>query len=89
LAKPTSIPKDAEGTTVYLTPEEQVVLKLVTARRKKRRDIRRTQNEVLVDGLWHMLTEVEGIPRETIENLLKVESNIARIVSNITEFPKK
>lgn len=67
------IPDDAEGTTVYLTPEDQVVLRVILARRKKRRDERSSINEILVDGIWRILIQDEQITKPQIEALLRVE----------------
>lgn len=64
------IPDDAEGTTVYLTPDEQVVLRVILAKRKKRSHPRCSLNEILVDGLWKILTEEEKITRQQFEDFL-------------------
>ena len=65
------IPDNAEGTTVYLTPDEQVVLRIILARRKKRSDTRASINEIIVDGIWKILVEDEKISRKQIDDLLQ------------------
>jgi hypothetical protein len=70
------ISDDAEGTTVYLTPEEQIVLRVILARRKKRQDERSSLNEIIVDGLWRLLLEDENVTKQQIDALLRVEKRI-------------
>ena len=63
------IPDDAEGTTVYLTPEEQVVLRAIVAKRKNRLSQRASINEVMIDGLWG-LAGAEGITKKKLKAFL-------------------
>lgn len=83
------ISDDAEGTTVYLTPDEQVVLRVILARRKKRGDQRSSINEIIVDGIWKVLVECEQVTREQIDALLKMEKeNRESAQSRITAIRK-
>jgi len=63
------IPDEAEGTTVYLTPEEQIVLRAIVAKRKKRLHQRASINEVMVDALWG-LAETEAITKKKLNAFL-------------------
>lgn len=63
------ISDNAEGTTVYLTPDEQVVLRAILAKRKKRSHPRSSLNEIMVDALWR-LAEDEKITRKRLDAFL-------------------
>lgn len=63
------IPDDAEGTTVYLTPDDQIVLRAILAKRKKKSHARCSLNEIMVDALWR-LAEDEKITRKKLEAFL-------------------
>ncbi len=63
------IPDDAEGTTVYLKPEEQLVLRAIVVKRKRRSHPRASQNEVFVDALWR-LAEDEKVTRAKLDSFL-------------------
>lgn len=82
------IPDDAKGTTVYLTPDDRVALTLIVERRSKKHDARGSQNEVMVDAIWRVLEEEEGITREDLAKLLSVEP-AALQPTNVTEIRKK
>ena len=68
------IPDNAEGTTVYLTPEEQVVLRAILAKRKRRSHSRASLNEIMVDALW-ALAEDEEITRKKVAAFLADNKN--------------
>ena len=63
------IPDNAEGTTVYLTPEEQVVLRAIIVKRKRRLHSRASLNEIMVDALW-TLARREKITKEKLDIFL-------------------
>ncbi len=63
------IPDNAEGTTVYLTPEEQVVLRAIIVKRKRRLHSRASLNEIMVDALW-TLARKEKITKEKLDIFL-------------------
>jgi len=63
------ISEGAEGTTVYLTPDEQVILRAILAKRKKKSHPRCSLNEIFVDGLWR-IAEDENLTREKLEAFL-------------------
>jgi hypothetical protein len=68
------IPDNAEGTTVYLTPEEQVVLRAILAKRKRRLHSRASLNEIMVDALW-ALAEAEEITEKKLAVFLSDNKN--------------
>jgi len=86
LGRTKRIPDDAEGTTVYLTPDEQIALRLILARRKKRADERSSLNEIIVDGIWRILTEDERITKAQLDELLQIETRTT--IANVTELRK-
>jgi hypothetical protein len=73
--------------TVYLTPKEKLVMDVIAGRRKKRREQRTSTSEIVVDGLWKILTEGEGVPKEKIEELLAVQIE-GTAPDNLKVFPK-
>ena len=67
-------PEGADGTTVYLTPEDQVALNLIRAKRKKAdvdSEDRSGVSQVLVDGIWELLQKELRLNRKQIEALLE------------------
>jgi hypothetical protein len=68
------IPDNAEGTTVYLTPDEQVVLRAILAKRKRRLHLRASLNEIMVDALW-ALAEAEEITKRKLATFLADKRN--------------
>lgn len=58
------ISDNAEGTTVYLTPEEHVVLSAIIAKRKRRLHPRASQNEIIIDALWALAAAEEITPKK-------------------------
>jgi hypothetical protein len=64
---------DAEQIAVYLTPTERLVMDVIAGRRKKRREERTSPSQIVADGLWKILTEAEGVPKEKIQDLLAVQ----------------
>lgn len=89
MARKKRLDKDAEQVAIYLTPTEQLVMDVIAARRKKRDEDRTSPSEIVVDGLWKILTDLEGITKEKIQELVAVqtqESQPAR--SNVKVFPQ-
>jgi hypothetical protein len=80
---------DAEQVAVYLTPTEQLVMDVISVRRKKRHEVRISTSEIVADGLWKILTEVEGLNKASIENLLIVQKQVGEDADNVKVFPKK
>jgi len=79
---------DAEQVAVYLNPTEKLVMDVIAARRKKRGETRTSQSEIVVDALWKVLTDVEGVARQRIEELIPASAtDIA--AQNLKQFPKK
>jgi len=62
---------------------------VIAGRRKKRGEARTSQSEVVVDGLWKILTEAEGVPRTKIEELLAVSASSTAEIDNLKRFPRK
>jgi hypothetical protein len=72
MARKKRLDDDAEQVAVYLTPTEKLVMDVIAGRRKKRHESRTSPSEVVVDGLWKILMEEEGVPKTKIEELLAV-----------------
>ena len=87
MAKKKRLEEDAEQVAVYLTPLERLVMDVIGGRRKKRKQERTSPSEIVADGLWKILTEGEGIPREKIQELLTVQQ--PENTNNVKVFPKK
>lgn len=80
---------DAEQIAVYLTPTEQLVMDVISVRRKKRHELRTSTSEIVADGLWKILIEVEGVNKTTIEELLAVQKQVDKDAGNVKVFPKQ
>lgn len=87
MAKKKRLDDDAEQVAVYLTPKEKLVMDVIAGRRKKRKEDRTSPSEIVVDGLWKILVEGEGVPKEKIEDLLAVQTE-ATESTNLKVFPK-
>jgi len=88
MARKKRLDPDAEQVAIYLTPAEQLVMDVIAGRRKKRREERTSPSQIVADGLWKILTEAEGIPKEKIQELLAVQVEKAG-PDNIKFFPAK
>jgi hypothetical protein len=88
MARKKRLDKDAEQATVYLTPVEQLVVSVIAGRRKNRKEERTSLSEIVVDGLWKILTEAEGVPKEKIEELLPIHHESPQGTNNLKVFPK-
>lgn len=89
MARPRKLDADAEQVAIYLNPTERLVMDVIAGRRKKRGEARTSQSEVVVDGLWKILTEAEGVPRTKIEELLAVSASSTAEIDNLKRFPRK
>ena len=89
MPRPRKLDPDAEQVAVYLNPTEKLVMDVIAGRRKKRGETRTSQSEVVVDGLWKILVETEGISKEKIEELLSVGSPKIAESLNVKQFPAK
>jgi hypothetical protein len=85
VGRPKTIADDADKLRFSLSPEEQAVLQLIRAKRKKSGKGRTNESEIVADGLWH-IAEAEGIPREAVEKLIAPEPPTD---TNVREFRKK
>lgn len=88
VAKPRTAPKDAKKVTVSLTPEAELALQAIASRRRKRGDGKDSRDEIIDEAIWHLLTEVEKVPRDSIERIVPSIPEEPR-QSNLTRFPKK
>jgi hypothetical protein len=80
--------KDAEQVAIYLTPTEQLIMDVIGARRKKREESRTSPSEIVVDGLWKILVENEGITKEKIQELVAVANSAEKQTpDNLKAFP--
>jgi hypothetical protein len=80
---------DAEQIAIYLTPTEQLVMNVISVRRKKKEENRTSPSEIVADALWKILIEVEGVSRTAIEDLLRVHKETDQGGCNVKLFPKK
>ena len=87
MARKKRLDDDAEQVAVYLTPKEKLVMDVIAGRRKKRKEERTSPSEIVVDGLWKILTEAEGVPKAKIEELLAVPTEESS-PDNLKVFPK-
>jgi len=87
MARKKRLDDDAEQVAVYLTPTEKLVMDVIAGRRKKRREERTSPSEIVSDGLWKILTDEEGVPKEKIQELLAVRSESAKEPDNLKVFP--
>ena len=60
----------AEKVHPSLSPEEVYVLQTIRLRRKNRGHPRRDPSQIIADALWLLLTEVEGITKEEIQEMM-------------------
>jgi len=81
--------ENAKPTTISLTPIEGLVLQIIEARRRERREDRDSPSEVVADALWAYIADVEKMPREQIEALMPRKKADAQTESNLKPFPKK
>jgi hypothetical protein len=88
MARKKRLDDDAEQVAVYLTPTEKLVMDVIAGRRKKRKEERTSPSEIVVDGLWKILTEAEGVAREKIQELLAVQAENKQEPDNLKILPK-
>jgi len=64
---------------------------VIAARRKKREEERTSPSEIVADGLWKILTDLEGIGKENIQQLVavKTEKEGQTTLGNLKSFPQK
>lgn len=82
------IPDGAEGTTVYLTPRERLVLDVLLRRRQDAKEDRASLSEIIIDGLWR-LSEEEGISKKQIAALFRAVATGKKLEPNVVLFPKR
>lgn len=63
------IPDGAEGTTVYLMPDDQLILRAILVKRKKKSLPRASLNEIWIEALWH-LADKENLTKKKLEAFL-------------------
>ncbi len=88
MARKKRLDADAEQVGIYLTPTEKLVMDVIGARRKKRKEERTSPSEIVADALWRILTEEEKVPKEKIQELLTVQTANNIGPDNIKIFPK-
>lgn len=64
-----TIPEGAEGSTVYLLPEDSLILRAIQGKRKKKGEQRTSLNEIWIEALWR-LAEKEGFTRKKLDAFL-------------------
>ena len=84
VGRPKTLADDVDKLRFSLRPEDQAVLHLIRAKRKKRGAGRTNPSDIVADGLWS-IAESEGIPREEVEKLIGGDST----KNNVREFAKK
>jgi hypothetical protein len=87
MARKKRLDPDAEQVGVYLTPTEKLVMDVIAGRRKKRKEERTSPSEIVADGLWKILLDAEGVPKEKIQELLAVQTEKAES-DKLRVFPK-
>ena len=82
-------PNDASLTSIKLTDEDRTAINWIKLARKGRGDDRGRLNDILVDGLWHLLEEVEGKSREEIRAMMPSPPPNAQMhTEKVTQMPK-
>jgi hypothetical protein len=76
---------DAEQIACYLTPEEQLAIDVLRARRKKRGQERTSASEIIADSLWLALQK-EGVSRQQIQSMMP---SVPGHTSKVQTFPKR
>ena len=87
MPRPKRLSEDAEAVTIYLTPEQQLVLQVIKGRRKKRLEPRTSPSEIVADALWHILEQEEKVPRKQVHELLGVAPPARP--SKVKPFPQR
>jgi len=64
-----TIPDGAEGATVYLMPEDALILRAIQAKRKKKGQPRTSLSEIWIDALWRLAGD-EGLSRKKLDAFL-------------------
>jgi len=64
-----TIPDGAEGSSVYLLPEDSLMLRAIQAKRKKKGESRTSLNEIWIDALWRLAND-EGLTRKKLDAFL-------------------
>jgi len=64
-----TIPDGAEGATVYLMPEDSLLLRAIQAKRKKKGNARCILSEIWIDALWRLASD-EGLTRKKLDAFL-------------------
>jgi hypothetical protein len=82
------IPDDAQRTSICLTAEDRAAIRWIDEVRRRKKDKRRTTNDILVDALWYFLEATEGKTKDQIRDTLPAVSVDDRPQSKITEMPK-
>jgi len=82
------IPNDAQRTSVCLTAEDRAAIHWIDEVRRRKKDKRRTNNDILVDALWYFLEKTEGKTRDQIRAMLPALPLAEPVQSNITTMPK-
>ena len=81
------ISDEAERTSICLTLEDRAAIGWIRDVRKREKNKRTTNNDILVDALWNFLAEKYGRTREQIQ--LAVPPPLPKQPSKIAQMPKK
>jgi hypothetical protein len=87
MARKKRVSETARKVTVLLTPAQELVLQVIEARRRERREERDSPSEIVADALWKFLADVEGVAQSQIEALVPAGAPVER-PSNLRDFPK-
>ncbi len=68
--RPKTLDEKTDRVHPSFNAEEAYVLQTIRLRRKHRGDARRDTSQIIVDALWLLLTEVEGITKEELREML-------------------
>ena len=82
------IPDDAHRTSVCLTAEDRAAIRWVSEVRRAKKDKRTTNNDILVDALWHFLEKTEGKTKDQIRATIPTGLADKRPQNKVTEMPK-
>jgi len=82
------IPDDAQRTSVCLTDEDRFAITWISTARRQRKNRRWSMNDILVDALWYLAENEEGINREKIQAMIPVAPKETRLQTKVTQMPK-
>jgi hypothetical protein len=81
------VPEDATLTSIKLTDEDRTAIHWIKMARRGRGEDRDRLNDILVDGLWHLLEKVEGKTRREIRAMIPSTPQVQ--AKKVAVMPKK